>query len=60
MMELENAAATINRTDTFFKINVAEEKDLRNEFGLPPVVRIFRRGKAYDYKGPKVTKGSLR
>lgn len=57
MMELENAVALLNRTDTFFKINVADVKELRHQYGLPPVLKIFRKGKAYDYKGPKVTKG---
>ncbi|XP_055350465.1 probable protein disulfide-isomerase A4 [Paramacrobiotus metropolitanus] len=60
LMELENAAAALNRTDTFFKVNVADVKDLRNEFGVPPVIKIFRRGRAYEYKGPKVAKGMVK
>ena len=56
-MEMENAVAAMNVTETFFKINVADSKELRNTYGIPPVVKIYRKGREYDYKGPKVTKG---
>lgn len=58
-MELENAVATMNISDTFFKVNVEPHKDLRNALGIPPVIKIYRKGKSYDYKGPKTTKGKL-
>ena len=57
-MELENAVATLNVSDTFFKVNVEPHKDLRNALGIPPIIKIYRKGISYDYKGPKVTKGN--
>ncbi|GAU99186.1 hypothetical protein RvY_10222 [Ramazzottius varieornatus] len=59
LMELENAVATLNISDTFFKVNVEPHKDLRNALGIPPVIKVYRKGKSYDYKGPKTTKGMV-
>jgi len=62
--ELEEAAQELKSRDPpipIAKVDATEEGELANEFGVSgyPTMKLFRRGRAYEYKGPREARGII-
>jgi len=62
--EYEEAAQELKNHDPpipLGKVDATEEGDLASEFGVSgyPTMKLFRRGRAYEYKGPREARGII-
>ena len=62
--EYEEAATALKTSDPpikLAKVDATEEKELGDKFGVTgyPTLKMFRKGKEYEYKGPREAQGML-